>query len=126
MRHRTSDTDADGDWTYSETIDEASSTIRVSGRVGRLGVDLLRGTIEELSRRGHQNITVTMGRANDVDACARVVLDEVAAWLAVGDGRLTIVWSAGEQGGGPEESCDLPPHLVDGRGLGRRGRRSAA
>src|SRR5215218_2452951 len=101
MRHQgpIPDTDADGSWTYSEIIDEASSTIRVRGRVGRLGVDLLRGTIEELSRRGHRGITVTMEHPDDVDADARRVLAEVAAWLAVRDGRLTIVWSADEQGG---------------------------
>jgi hypothetical protein len=56
----TPDTNADSGWTYKETIDEAISTIRVHGRVGKLGVDLLRGTIEELSRRGHRNIRVTM------------------------------------------------------------------
>jgi hypothetical protein len=122
----TPDTNADSGWTYKETIDEGISTIRVHGRVGKLGVDLLRGTIEELSRRGHRNIRVTMEHPDDVDACARDVLAEVAAWLAVGDGRLTILWSAGEQGGRPDEHCDLPRQRVDGRRPGRRGTRSAA
>ncbi len=79
-------------WTYSETIDEAASAIRVRGRVDRLGADLLRGTIEELHRRGHRDITVTMGDEVDVDACARTVLAEVAAQLAGRHGRLTIRW----------------------------------
>ena len=100
MRHRspTPDTDADSDWTYSETIDEATSAIDVRGRVDRLGVDLLRGTIEELSRRGHRDITVTMEHPNDVDACARGVLAEVAAGLTACQGGLTIRWTAGEVG----------------------------
>ena len=127
MRHRspTPDTDADSGWTYSETIEEASSTIRVRGRVGRLGVDLLRGTIEELSRRGHRAITVTMKHPDDVDAYARDVLAEVAAWLAVGNGRLTIVWSADEEGGRPDGRRDLP-RQSDGRRPGHRGRSAAS
>ncbi len=79
-------------WTCSETIDEAESAIRVRGRVDRLGADLLRGTIEELHRRGHRDITVTMDDEVDVDACARTVLAEVAAQLASRHGRLTIRW----------------------------------
>lgn len=125
MSDRSPAPDTDGSWTYSETIDEASSTIRVRGRVGRLGVDLLRGTIEELSRRGHQGITVTMKHPDDVDACARGVLAEVAAWLASGDGRLTIVWSAEEQDGHGDGRGNLPRHQVDARRPGRRGRTSA-
>jgi hypothetical protein len=94
MRHRSpspdADADADSDWTYSETIDEAKSAIRVRGRVDRLGVDLLRGTIEELSRRGHRHITVTMEHPDNIDACARGVLAQVTARLADCQGRLTI------------------------------------
>lgn len=74
----------------SETIDEETSDIRVHGRVGRLGADLLRGTIEQLSRRGHRDITVTMEHPDDVDAGARRVLAEVAARLAARHGSLTI------------------------------------
>jgi hypothetical protein len=105
MRHRsaTPNTDVGRGWTYSETIDEESSAIRVRGRVGRLAVDLLRGTIEELSRRGHRHITVTIEHPDDVDTCARAVLAEVAARLAGCGGRLTIQWSADEDG----SSADL-------------------
>jgi hypothetical protein len=85
--------DAKSGWTYSETIDEDRSAIRVRGRVDRLGVDLLRGTIEELSRRGHRDITVTVEHPNKVDPCARAVLAEVAARLEGCQGRLTIRWS---------------------------------
>jgi hypothetical protein len=77
-------------WTCTETIDEERSAIRVRGRVDRLGVDLLRGTIEQLGRRGHRHITVTVDRGDDVDACARAVLAEVAADLADHGGRLTL------------------------------------
>ena len=89
MRHRsaTRDTDAGRGWTYRETIDEENSAIRVQGRVGRLAVDLLRGTIEDLSRRGHRDITVTMEHPDDVDACARGVLAEVAGPPGTGGGR---------------------------------------
>jgi hypothetical protein len=86
---------ADG-WTYVETIDEARSTIHVRGRVDRLGADLLRGTVEELSRRGHREITVSMERPHHVDSCAREVLTEMADALADRAGRLTLQWSAAE------------------------------
>jgi hypothetical protein len=87
------DTELAGGWTYLETVDEASSTIRVRGRVGRLGADLLRGTVEELSRRGHRDITVTVEDAQEVDSSARGVLLEMATVLAARDGRLTVQWS---------------------------------
>lgn len=99
MRSTSADTDADGGWTYSETIDEAHSAIRVSGRVDRLGVDLLRGTIEELRRRGHRNITVTFEHPDTVDAFANEVLIEVAEWLTDLDGHLAIRWSVDARGG---------------------------
>jgi hypothetical protein len=111
MRHRsrTPATDADSDWTYSETIDEAASAIEVRGRVDRLGVDLLRGTIEELSRRGHRDITVTMEHPDDVSACARGVLAEVAAGLAACQGALTIRWIAEQSGNAGARSRSLAP-----------------
>jgi hypothetical protein len=98
MTSRSSDTDAENGWTYRETIDETRSAIRVRGRVDSLGVDLLRGTIEELGRRGHRDITVTMEHPYDVDSCAHGVLAEVAAWVANRHGRLTIRWSTDEAG----------------------------
>jgi hypothetical protein len=124
MRHRSPipSTDADSDWTYSETIDEATSAIEVRGRVDRLGVDLLRGTIEELSRRGHRDITVTMEHPDDVSVCARGVLAEVAARLAACQGALTIRWIAAESGNaGIPFEAPRPHHMPEqGRGTVRR------
>jgi hypothetical protein len=103
MRHQspTSDTNPDRPWTYRETIDEANSAIRVRGHVDRLGVDLLRGTIEELSRRGHRHITVTVEHPGSVDTYARAILTEVAHSLEGCDCRLTIRWSTDEDDGDP-------------------------
>ncbi len=123
MRHTTSTpgTDAGSGWTYSETIDEENSAIRVRGRVDRLGVDLLRGTIEQLSRRGHQHITVTVEDPDNVDTCARAVLAEVAEGLAGCEGRLTIRWSTDED----EADADLVAfsgrHRTNGRSSHRGG-----
>jgi hypothetical protein len=130
MRHRSpspdADADADSDWTYSETIDEAKSAIRVRGRVDRLGVDLLRGTIEQLSRRGHRDITVTMEHPDDVDACARGVLAEVAGRLAARHGGLTIRWIAGDIGDPAVPLGQPRPHCVDEQGRGAVRRRANA
>ena len=93
--------DALGDRTYSETIDDETSSIRVRGRVDRLGVDLLRATIEELDRRGHADITVMIEQPGSVDSFAHGVLAETAAHLAGHNGRLTITWAADE---GPSSS----------------------
>jgi hypothetical protein len=96
MRTTTAGQDTDdalGDWTYSETIDDETSSIRVRGRVGRLGVDLLRATIEDLHRRGHSEITVVIERSSRVDSCAHRVLAQTAAHLAGHRGRLTITWA---------------------------------
>ena len=89
--------DLGGGWTYLETVDEASSTIRVRGRVDRLGADLLRGTVEELSRRGHRDITVTVEDPEGVDGSAQEVLLELAADLAGRDGRLTVQRPAADE-----------------------------
>ena len=128
MRHRrpSPGTDAHGDWTYVETIDEAGSGIRVRGRVDRLGADLLRGTIEELSRRGHRDITVTMEHPGDVDACARGVLAEVAAWLAACQGGLTIRWTDDEPGSAAVPSEEPRQHRMDDQGRGTARRRMNA
>jgi hypothetical protein len=104
MRHRTapSDTNPLGDWTYSETIDEESSVIRVHGRVDRLGVDLLRGTIEDLQRRGHRDITVTLDDQAAVDPGSQEVLTQIAGHLADCQGRLRVRWAEGNRQGHAE------------------------
>jgi hypothetical protein len=79
--------------TYSETIDQAHGAIRARGRLDRVSVDLLRGTIEQLHRRGHREIAVTIERPASVDPCARAELAEVADRLARCHGRLTVVWA---------------------------------
>jgi hypothetical protein len=98
MRHRSAPSDPDplAGWTYSETIDEGSSAIRVHGRVDRLGVDLLRGTIEELERRGHMDITVTIDDHVEVDPGSRAVLAQIAGQLADRHGRLRITCAEGD------------------------------
>lgn len=103
---------AHGDWTYSETIDEDHSAITVSGRVDRLGADLLRGTIEELRRRGHHDITVTFEHPDTIDASANEVLIEVAEWLTGLDGRLLIRWSACAHGGRVHSRRTVAPSSV--------------
>jgi hypothetical protein len=102
-------------WVYSETVDEARSVIRVRGRVDGLGVDLLRGTVEQLSRRGHRHITVSIEHPDDVDACARAVLAEVAEDLARVDGRLTIQWSAPADDTDPDLVAVSSRHHPTGR-----------
>ena len=97
MRHRTPHDDPPSGWTYSETVDEASAVIRVRGRVDRLGADLLRGTIENLERRGHRDITVAIGAHARVDPVARAILAAVAGRMA---GRLRF---QSADGGIPEE-----------------------
>jgi hypothetical protein len=114
---------AHDDWTYSETIDEDHSAITVRGRVDRLGVDLLRGTIEELRRRGHQNITVTFEHPDTIDAFANEVLIEVAEWLTGLDGQLLIRWSEGVHDGRTQSRRTVAPPSVAPVPLNRRDRR---
>lgn len=115
MRRTSTHPEVDDDWTYSETIDETRSAIRVVGRVDRLGVDLLRGTIEDLRRRGHRTITVTIEHPDTIDAVASEVLVDVAEWLTGLDGHLAIRWSvdarSGRTGTGRPSELDVgrPP-----------------
>ena len=76
---------------YSETIDEERSAIRARGRLDRLAVDLLCGTIEQLHRRGHTDITVTIETPGSVDPCARAALADFAERLARRHARVTVV-----------------------------------
>ncbi len=112
MRHRNapSATDPLGDWTYRETIDEESAAIRVDGRVDRLGVDLLRGTIEELERRGHTDIAVTIGDRTTIDQGSRAVLAQLAEHLADRSGRLRVTWAEGDGNGRGEPAGRSPGH----------------
>ena len=123
MQHRTAPTDTDplGDWTYSETIDEEASDIRVHGRVDRLGIDLLRGTIEELERRGHREITVTLDDGVEMDPRSRAVLAQLAGHLADHRGLLRIRWS--ERAAGDTAPVGTPRlHLGSARAEGRTAR----
>ena len=69
------------------------------GRVDRLGIDLLRGTIEELERRGHRDITVTIDDGTTVDLGSRAVLAQLERHLAERHGRLRITWAEGDGNG---------------------------
>ena len=101
---------------YRETIDEANSAIRARGHLDRLAVDLLCGTIEQLCRRGHTDIAVTIELPGDVDPCARPALTAMAERLASRRGRLSVRWVDGSD-----------PTAVDGAvDTGRRGRRRPA
>ncbi len=116
MRRRTagSATGAPGAWTYSETIDEAHAAIRVRGKVDSLGVDLLRGTVEELDRRGHEIITVTIDGPGSVDPTSGAVLDALARELAAHDHRLTIMWAAAQEEGAADLHGGAGGQRVDG------------
>jgi hypothetical protein len=95
MRPRTRSTDVGPrhGCSYSETIDERSSAIRARGRLDRLAVDLLCGTIEQMHRRGHADITVTIEPPVSVEPCARAALTEFAERLAGRHGRVTVRWA---------------------------------
>jgi len=80
---------------YRETIDEANSAIRTHGHMDRLAVDLLCGTIEQLRRRGHLDIAVTIERPGAVDPSARPALTAMAERLASRQGRLSVRWVDG-------------------------------
>jgi hypothetical protein len=82
-------------WSYCETIDEANSAIRARGRLDRLAVDLLCGTIEQLWRRGHTDIAVTIELLGTADPCARPALTAMAERLASRHGRLSVGWVDG-------------------------------
>jgi hypothetical protein len=98
-------------WTYSETIDEERSAIRARGRLDRLAADLLCGTIEELHRRGHTDIAVTIESPYSVDESARAALTEIGERLARRHGRLTLTWSDGNGSCAP---TNAPRHRPDG------------
>ena len=98
-------------WSYCETIDEANSAIRARGHLDRLAVDLLCGTIEQLCRRGHTDIAVTIELPGTVDPCARPALAAMAERLASRQGRLSVRWA-----------YDTEPTAVDaGADTGRPG-----
>jgi hypothetical protein len=92
---RSPDADQSDGRSYRETIDEANSAIRARGHLDRLAVDLLCGTIEQLCRRGHTDIAVTIELPGTVDPCARPALTAMAERLASRQGRLSVRWVDG-------------------------------
>jgi hypothetical protein len=113
---RSPDADQSDGRSYRETIDEANSAIRARGHLDRLAVDLLCGTIEQLCRRGHTDIAVTIELPGAVDPCARPALTAMAERLESRQGRLSVTWVDGTD-----------PTAVDvGVDTGRRGRPRSA
>jgi hypothetical protein len=98
-------------WTYSETIDEEASAIHTRGRLDRLALDLLCGTIEGLYRRGHQDIAVTIELPGSVDPCVRAALAEMSRRLESRHGRLRVSWTDGD--GSPRSFGSDPTHRHD-------------
>jgi hypothetical protein len=54
----------------------------------------LQATIDELSRRGHADITVTIDASGSIDPYAQQVIVETAVDVAERHGRLTIQWAS--------------------------------
>lgn len=67
----------------TEAIDPLSGTVRVSGHLTAQGVDLLRGTVENLCRLGHSRVVLDMAGVQDAEDGALRVLRE----LRTRDGR---------------------------------------
>jgi len=74
----------------TEEVDPLAGRVRVSGHLTRQGVDLLRGTVENLCRQGH----------------ARVLVD-LTAVHAVDDGTLDALRALPRRGGGAGSSVVL-------------------
>jgi hypothetical protein len=113
---RSPDAGQSDDRSYRETIDEPHSAIRTRGHLDRLAVDLLCGTIEQLCRRGHTDIAVTIGLPGTVDPCARPALTAMAERLASRHGHLSVRWVDGTD----------PTAVEVAVGSGRRGRPRSA
>jgi len=71
----------------TEAIDPVAGRVRVSGTLTPQGVDLLRGTVENLCRLGHSRVVLDLAGLQDADEDALRVLRE----LPGSSGRIVLV-----------------------------------
>jgi anti-anti-sigma regulatory factor len=81
--------------TLSEVVDVRSGTVRASGHLTVQGADLLRGTVEQLHRSGHDRVLLDLQHVQAADAAGLHVLREMGRSLAA-DGGVLLVRAAPE------------------------------
>ena len=76
--------------TLTEVVDARIGRIRASGHLTAQGADLLRGTAEELHRRGHERVLLDLRDVQAADDAGLHVLRDAARSLAARGGRLLV------------------------------------
>jgi anti-anti-sigma regulatory factor len=76
--------------TLTETVDARLGSVRASGHLTSQGADLLRGTVEQLHRRGHARVVVDLRDVSAADDAGLVVLGELRRSLAADGGELLV------------------------------------
>ena len=76
--------------TLTEIVDARNGTVRVSGHLTVQGADLLRGTVEQLHRRGHARVLLDLQHVQAADAAGLHVLRQMSRDLAADGGELLV------------------------------------
>lgn len=75
----------------TEVIDPRTGSVRVSGRLTEQGAELLRGTVENLHRRGHSCVVVDLQDVQGTEDAGVDVLRELRRTLAEDGGELLVL-----------------------------------
>jgi anti-anti-sigma regulatory factor len=79
----------------TETVNGRTGTVRARGRLTAQGADLLRGTLEQLTRQGHTTVLLDLAEVDEPDGTGASVLRDLRSSVAASGGRLRVVHAPG-------------------------------
>src|SRR5687767_12383864 len=82
---------ADRSSTLTEWVNGRTGTVRASGLLTAQGADLLRRTLENLTRPGHRTVHLDLADVRVVDGTGTPVMRDLQAGVAACGGRLRLV-----------------------------------
>ena len=82
---------ADRSSTLTEWVNGRTGTVRASGLLTAQGADLLRGTLENLTRQGHRTVLLDLAEVRMAEGNGTPVMRDLHACVAACGGRLRLV-----------------------------------
>ncbi len=77
--------------TLTEWVNGRTGTVGASGHLTAQGADLLRGTLESLTRQGHRTVLLDLADVEVPDGAGTPLMRDLQAGVAACGGRLQVV-----------------------------------
>jgi len=82
---------ADPSETLTEWVNGRTGTVRASGLLTAQGADLLRGTLESLTRQGHRTVLLDLAEVQVPEGKGTPIMRDLRAGVAASGGRLELL-----------------------------------